>query len=305
MARLATNTIAENLSVPLITTKITLSLSWQNGKALGQSTISSAPWPPLLFDKNLEEIPPFFALLHPLSPKAHTIAAKAAIAAALGAQALPNEDDRFSFLRETAKEQGFYFLFSLPQVLEITPPDCLLLDFKEMVQAKDTTSFSKTLHTVLGVMLGSGSMESWQSDRLFSSKGFLSTLIENLNGKLSPPLQKPLLYWLKKRMASFCRLQDALWYPHFYHLRSFPQNGNGKSCIHSARGLIMHQATIEEGQLKDYALNTPTLRHFSQSGTWATVVARQDFDSATTAKTFAALWAAVLDPCVAWSMRIA
>ena len=288
----------------MITTKITLSLSWQNGKALGQSTISSAPWPPLLFDKNLEEIPHFFALLHPLSPKTHTIAAKAAIAAALGKQMLPDADDRFSFLRETAKEHGFYFLFSLPQALEITPPDCLLHDFKEMVQAKDTTSFSETLHAVLGVMLCNGSMEAWQNDRLFSSKGFFNTLIEHLNARLSPPLQKPLLCWLKKRMASFCRLQEALRYPHFYHLRAFLQNGSGKSLIHGARGLIVHQATIEQGQLKDYALNTPTLRHFGQSGTWATVVARQNFDSLATAKVFATLWAAVLDPCVAWSMSI-
>lgn len=244
-------------------------------------------------------------MLHPLSPKAHAIAAKAAIAAALGEQVLPNADDRFSFLRETAKEHGFYFLFSLPQVLEITPPDCLLQDFKAMVQAKDTTSFSKTLHTVLGGMIGSASMKSWQNNRLFSSKGFFNTLIEHLNARLSPPLQKPLLYWLKKRMASFYRLQEALQYSHFYHLRAFPQNGSGKSVIHGARGLIVHQATIEQGQLKDYALNTPTLRHFDQSGTWATVVTSQNFDSLASAKTFATLWAAVLDPCVAWSMRIA
>lgn len=302
MAHLATNAIAENPGVTLITTKITLSLSWQNGKALGQSTISSAPWPPLLFDKNLEEIPPFFALLHPLSPKAHAIAAKAAIAAALGKQILPDALERFSFLQETAKEQGFYFLFSLPQALEITPPDYLLHDFRAMVQAKDSTSFSKMLHTILGGMIGSAS---WQDDRLFSPKGFFNTLIEQLNVRLSPPLQKPLLYWLKKRMVSFCRLQEALRYSHFYHLRSFPQNGSGKSLIHGARGLIVHQATIEEGQLKDYALNTPTLRHFGQSGTWATCMARQDFDSLASAKVFASLLAAVLDPCVAWSMHIA
>ncbi|MBL8486101.1 MAG: hypothetical protein JNK22_03335 [Rhodocyclaceae bacterium] len=81
--------------------------------------------------------------------------------------------------------------------------------------------------------------------------------------------------------------------------------GRGRATVETARGLLMHEATLREGLVRDYVIVAPTEWNFHPEGAlkaWLTGRAAAD-DAAFRA--FVGDAVAALDPCVEWELLVA
>jgi len=82
-----------------------------------------------------------------------------------------------------------------------------------------------------------------------------------------------------------------------------PRPGVGRAVVSTARGLLLHEARLEAGVIREYAIRTPTDRNFAPNGAYARAVAGLACGDDAEAERLAGLWALALDPCVPFAVR--
>jgi Ni,Fe-hydrogenase I large subunit len=82
------------------------------------------------------------------------------------------------------------------------------------------------------------------------------------------------------------------------------ETGVGLALAHTARGLLIHHARVEQGRIADYCIVPPTAWNFHPRGAWrAGLVNLRERDILRLSETAWCL-ALSLDPCVAYTMRV-
>jgi hypothetical protein len=80
--------------------------------------------------------------------------------------------------------------------------------------------------------------------------------------------------------------------------------GRGRALVETARGLLMHEITLDAERIADYVIVAPTEWNFHPHGPLAGWLAGRDATDAKTVRRFASHAIAALDPCVRWDCRI-
>jgi hypothetical protein len=79
--------------------------------------------------------------------------------------------------------------------------------------------------------------------------------------------------------------------------------GRGLGSVSTARGWLEHDVTVTDGLVRDYAIRTPTERHFANGGPYATQLLGRCARDERAAARAAGLWALAFDPCVSFAVR--
>jgi len=80
--------------------------------------------------------------------------------------------------------------------------------------------------------------------------------------------------------------------------------GRGRALVETARGLLMHEATLAGGKVADYIIVAPTEWNFHPTGALRTLLVGRDYATAGQAATLARRAVLALDPCVAHDIAI-
>jgi hypothetical protein len=81
-----------------------------------------------------------------------------------------------------------------------------------------------------------------------------------------------------------------------------PGRGRGLGSVSTARGWLEHDVTITAGVVSDYAIRTPTERHFAAGGPLETQLLGRPAADRGAAVRAAGLWALAFDPCVSYAV---
>lgn len=112
------------------------------------------------------------------------------------------------------------------------------------------------------------------------------------------------------RVVALARLLEALVEPGAGDVEleldaESPAERCGLAAVTTARGVLVHEATLADGRVARYAIRTPTECNFAADGAYRALVAARPAVDAASAVRLADLWALALDPCVPCTVRAA
>lgn len=83
-----------------------------------------------------------------------------------------------------------------------------------------------------------------------------------------------------------------------------PCPGHGRALVETARGLLMHEITLDGETISNYVIVAPTEWNFHPEGVLSEWLRDARFDDENTLRKFVAQATAVLDPCVPWELEL-
>jgi hypothetical protein len=112
------------------------------------------------------------------------------------------------------------------------------------------------------------------------------------------------------RIVALARLLDALAMPGTTGAEvdldaESPVERCGRAAVTTARGVLVHDATLVAGRITQYGIRTPTECNFATEGAYRALLAKRRAVDPAAAVWLADLWALALDPCVPYTVRSA
>jgi hypothetical protein len=112
------------------------------------------------------------------------------------------------------------------------------------------------------------------------------------------------------RIVAVARLLDALAAPGAADAEvdldaESPVARCGRAAVTTARGVLVHDATLVAGRIAQYGIRTPTECNFASEGAYRALLAKRRAVDPAAAIRLADLWALALDPCVPYTVRTA
>jgi hypothetical protein len=112
------------------------------------------------------------------------------------------------------------------------------------------------------------------------------------------------------RVVALARLLDALFGPGTTDAAvdldaESPVERCGRAAVTTARGVLVHDATLVSGRIAQYGIRTPTECNFATEGAYRALLAKRRAVDPVGAVRLADLWALALDPCVPYTVRTA
>jgi hypothetical protein len=112
------------------------------------------------------------------------------------------------------------------------------------------------------------------------------------------------------RIVALARLLDALAGPGTIGAEvdldaESPVDRCGRAAVTTARGVLVHDATLVAGRIARYGIRTPTECNFATEGAYRALLAKRPAVDPAAAVRLADLWALALDPCVPYTVRTA
>lgn len=231
----------------------------------------------LLRGKPAEQAVALVPLIYSLCGKAQGIAARAALAAARGAQTAPYVDAQA--WGEAAREHAWKLFVDWPRQLGLAPDEAFFVRLSrctsEQSRALAAEATAHPLPAKIAARLGRNEIDALLAARVAAR---LTQLLD----------------WLLDRPGALGQVSASVVAP-----------GVGESRVETARGELRHRLELAGDAIADYAIMAPTDAHFAASGVAVAWLDKLRGLSAAEAQDRAQRLVMAFDPCVPWECALA